>query len=338
MRIRTFVAAVAACGLLLGPAIGGAQQAAPAQQPQADTQPAVQRQAEDRQAQGIQAQVKTHMRSNELIGLQVRNNAGENLGDVNDLLVDLKSGEAKHVVLSFGGFLGIGTRLFAVPWDKAEFRHAEDDKYFVYNVTQEQLENAPSFERDMWPNVNDPQWHSSIDRHYGTTRQARQPAAQERPGRQDTVQPQQQQRATDAPAQPRPDVRTEQRGQVAHDTMYRASTVKDLRIRNQAGEDLGSINDLIVDVAQGKVNFATLTTGATLGIGGRTVAVPFDRFQIRHTEDDRYLVLNATEEQLKTAREFRREDLRDPNWVIVVERHYGPARTAEQPGETIRRE
>lgn len=330
MRVRTFAAAMAVCGLLVGPAFAqeAVQQPAqpPAQQPaQPGLQPA--QQPAERGAEGVEARVKTHMESSDVIGLQIRNAQGENLGDVNDLLVDMKRGEVKHLVLSFGGFLGLGTRLFAVPFDQAKFVHGEEDKHFVYNVTKEQLENAPSFERDRWPNVNDPTWHRTIDTHYGADRTARQPARQDAARRDEA-------RREATPDQPRPDVQVAGQEGVRHDTMFRASTIKDLTLRDKNNRDLGTINDLIVDMNQGKVEFATFAHGATLGLGGRTIAVPFDRLQIVHTEDDRYLVLqDVTDEQLRAAPEFRRDSLRDADYVIRVERHYGPARTAERPGD-----
>jgi hypothetical protein len=80
---------------------------------------------------------------------KVINMAGEHLGKIEDLMIDLENGRVAYAVLSFGGFLGLGNKLFAVPWEALTVRPQEHA--FALNVSRETLENAEGFDKDNWP-------------------------------------------------------------------------------------------------------------------------------------------------------------------------------------------
>jgi hypothetical protein len=87
-------------------------------------------------------------RASKLIGENVRDAEGKNIGKIEDLMLDAK-GNVSFAVMSFGGFLGIGDKLFAVPWNHMRFEHKGNDvTAVVLDVTKETLEKAPSFARD----------------------------------------------------------------------------------------------------------------------------------------------------------------------------------------------
>jgi hypothetical protein len=67
-------------------------------------------------------------------------------------------------VLSFGGFLGIGDKLFAIPWQALQLD--PDNKCFVLDVDKEMLDNAPGFDKDHWPSMADPQWAELVHSHH----------------------------------------------------------------------------------------------------------------------------------------------------------------------------
>lgn len=100
-----------------------------------------------------------------LAGDRVRNSAGEDLGKVEEIMIDIPSGRVAYAVLSFGGFLGMGSKLFAVPWNALTVD--ENNHEFVMNVDKAALENAPGFDKDNWPDMADPTWGSQIYSHYG---------------------------------------------------------------------------------------------------------------------------------------------------------------------------
>ena len=95
----------------------------------------------------------------------VKNSNGEDLGKIEDLMIDLYSGRIAYAVLSFGGFLGAGTKLFAIPWDALTLDTVNNE--FILNVDKSRLENATGFDKDNWPNMADPAFGSNIYRHYG---------------------------------------------------------------------------------------------------------------------------------------------------------------------------
>jgi sporulation protein YlmC with PRC-barrel domain len=103
-----------------------------------------------------------------LINERVRNSAGENLGKIEDIVVDPVTGAIQYAVLSFGGFLGMGDKLFAIPWSSLSVSPARD--YVLLNVDKQTLEKAPGFDRKQWPDMTDATWQNSIHQHYGTTR------------------------------------------------------------------------------------------------------------------------------------------------------------------------
>ena len=100
-----------------------------------------------------------------LTGDRVRNSAGEDLGKIEDVVIDAATGEVAYAVLSFGGFLGIGDKLFAVPW-RALTLNTRDHE-FIFNVERERLEIAPGFDRNHWPDMADPTWGLLINQFYG---------------------------------------------------------------------------------------------------------------------------------------------------------------------------
>jgi sporulation protein YlmC with PRC-barrel domain len=95
----------------------------------------------------------------------VRNAAGEDLGKIEELMMDLDSGRIAYAVLSFGGFLKMGNKLFAVPWQALKADTV--NKQFILDVPRSVLENAPGFDKDKWPNMADPTFGADVYRHYG---------------------------------------------------------------------------------------------------------------------------------------------------------------------------
>ena len=104
-------------------------------------------------------------RVSQLIGKDVRNPQGEKLGEINDLIIDVNNEVIHYAILSFGGFLGLGDKLFAYPL--TVFRHSMDRDELVLDVDKERLRRAPGFERKHWPDWTSPDYNSSIERHFG---------------------------------------------------------------------------------------------------------------------------------------------------------------------------
>ena len=110
--------------------------------------------------QESKARVHTNYRLSPLIGSKVKNMAGEDLGTLEEFMVDIEQGRIIYAVLSFGGFMGLGNKLFAVPWRALILKPQEN--IFVLNVEKEKLENAPGFNRENWPNTANPEWDTPV--------------------------------------------------------------------------------------------------------------------------------------------------------------------------------
>jgi len=104
--------------------------------------------------------------SSTLSGDPVRNTRGEDLGKIEDFMIDLERGKIAYAVLSFGGVLGVGDKLFAVPWRALAVD--TDRKCFVLNVPKDRLKSAPGFDKDNWPDITDAEWGTQVNSFYGT--------------------------------------------------------------------------------------------------------------------------------------------------------------------------
>lgn len=104
------------------------------------------------------------MGANTLIGEDVYNAEDQKLGDIKEIMLTMSDGRVAYAVLSFGGFLGIGDKLFAVPWSVLTLD--TNKKCFRMNVTKEQLKSAPGFDKDDWPDMSDPAWGRGITDFY----------------------------------------------------------------------------------------------------------------------------------------------------------------------------
>jgi sporulation protein YlmC with PRC-barrel domain len=97
---------------------------------------------------------------------KIVNPSGDILGDVKEIMLDMHTGRVSYVVLSFGGFLSLGEKLFAVPWNALKLDTV--NKTFVLDIPKERLEAAPGFDKDDWPNMGDATWAHGIHAYYGT--------------------------------------------------------------------------------------------------------------------------------------------------------------------------
>ncbi len=106
------------------------------------------------------------MGADTLLGNDVYNNADEDLGDIKEFMIDMASGKVAYAVLSFGGILGMGDKLFAVPW--AALKLDTVNKRFTLDVTKDAMKDAPGFDKDKWPTMADDTWARGLHSFYGT--------------------------------------------------------------------------------------------------------------------------------------------------------------------------
>ena len=98
--------------------------------------------------------------SSTLKGNRVTNVNGEDLGRVEEIMIDLERARVAYVVLSFGSHVRGKDKLFAVPWEVLSISH--HDKKFILNVSEETLKEAPGFDKDDWPDSADLRWLTDV--------------------------------------------------------------------------------------------------------------------------------------------------------------------------------
>jgi sporulation protein YlmC with PRC-barrel domain len=111
---------------------------------------------------GLQPEV---LSAGTIIGDNVVNRRGEDLGKIEEIMLDVTTGQVAYAVLSFGGLLGIGDKLFAIPWELLELD--PDNKRFLMDIDKEMLEKAPGFDRSNWPKTTEHQWLAGVYDFYG---------------------------------------------------------------------------------------------------------------------------------------------------------------------------
>jgi len=117
-------------------------------------------------ASGSQGPGPALMGADTLLGEDVVNTEEDSLGDIKEIMIDMRTGQVAYAVLAFGGMLGMGEKLFAVPWQALQLDTV--NKRFVLNVDKERLQSAPGFNPDAWPDMTDVGWAGQINTFYGT--------------------------------------------------------------------------------------------------------------------------------------------------------------------------
>jgi sporulation protein YlmC with PRC-barrel domain len=97
---------------------------------------------------------------------RVVNARGEDIGKIDEIMIDVPTGRVAYAVLSFGGFLGMGDKLFAIPWSRLTLD--EDNKVFLLDLDRATLERAPGFDKNNWPDMADQAWGAEIYSYYGS--------------------------------------------------------------------------------------------------------------------------------------------------------------------------
>ncbi len=234
-------------------------------------------------------------------GDKVVNITGEDLGKIEEIMIDLKSGRIGYAALSFGGFLGLGDKLFAIPWQTLKLR--SHDHAFVLDIPKDVLEKAEGFDKDNWPLTRE-----ELSRTY--TYYGYQPYWQ----------------IGVAAGVPGESQRTAQMGTVAsrdNPDFLSASTIKGDKVVNAAGENLGKIEELMIDLQDGRVAYAALSFGGFLGLGNKLFAIPWQALQMKL--HDHAILLDIPKDVLKKAEGFDKDHwpVTTLEWLSVMYSYYG---------------
>lgn len=264
-------------------------------------------------------------RLSQLIGMNVRDPQGRSIGEINDVVLDLQGGRVQYAVLGFGGFMGLGEKLFAFPMNAFKVaangsgsagpgtgtaqgsatqgrdgaaRTADlSGTHLVLNVPQERLKQAPGFERNQWPDFNDATYRGQIDR-FAQTNGAR------------------------GPAQKNTDLR-------------RGSQLLEADVRDRQDTDVGDVEDVVVDLTTGRVRYAVVDFEPGWFQADRLVVVPVQALRPKRDRGDPDLTFDGTRERLAQAPAFesnRWPDLDASGFRTTVDRWLSGWRTSTAPG------
>ncbi len=279
-------------------------------------------------------------RASTLIGKKVTNDQNESLGEVKDLIINLRSGQAPFAVIATGGIAGLGKSNVLVP---LRTLRSSSGKQLMLSATEEQLQNAPQRPDRNWTGMEQEKWAQDIDRfftgaphqsetwnaHYnqpnqsynqqneGYNQQNRQFARGQEPEWQSEEAGWSHREASRRGALPpeRSGSNRQMLNERNRSTM-KASSLIGRDVRGQDGESVGNVSDLIVDLQRGAMPFAIISYGGALGIGETDVLVPVRA--LRPARNGDAVLIAATKAQFMNARQRAQ-------WQQGVDAYFGQA-------------
>lgn len=230
-------------------------------------------------------------KSSDLTGKKITNPSGEDLGKLEEIVVDANSGRILYGVLSFGGVLGVGDKLFAIPWSSLSL--TSDYKSFVLDIDKDRLKTASGFDKGQWPNFADEQWATKTYQYYG-----RSPYW------------------TGVTAQNATDYRDRWNQRVS--VWQKVSDLCGKDVRNAQDEKIGDISNLAIDPESGRILYGILSHR------GKLFAIPWSAFTF--TGDAKYAILNVNKDKLSESQGFTNDkwpNLVDPTVAGTTHDYYG---------------
>jgi len=110
------------------------------------------------------------VRASKLMGMKIQNSRKESVGQIKDLVIDPATTRVQYVAVTYGGFLGLGDKLFAVPMAAIKVQTDPDNVdrvVLVLDVTKEQMNGDQGFDEQHWPNFSDSKFTGDLFRRYG---------------------------------------------------------------------------------------------------------------------------------------------------------------------------
>lgn len=272
-----------------------------------------------------QDQLNGAAKASDVIGMTVNNYQHKKLGKVEDLAVDVESGRIVQVILSTGGFLGIGDMLTAVP--PGALHHDVAHKVLHLDADKEKLKAAPRFEDSQWAEYSDSNHLSSVYQHFGEGSSFNYLNTSDAP--QDDARDPNLQRNNDVPlkgdvrrnidgtpnaALNRPTDDTWEKNRMARERqsmipvsrlghIQKASKLMGVSVMNKQDNTLGKVDNILVDVQSGRSVAVVVSSGGFLGMGDELSAVPPTALRFNTQRDA--LLLDTTKEMLSSAPHFK---------------------------------
>jgi hyperosmotically inducible protein len=278
--------------------------------------------ARDRMAHPMPHGERLHSaaKASDVIGMTVKNLQGEKLGTVEDLALDVESGRIVQVILSTGGFIGVGDRLSAVP--PGALHHDVTNNVLHLDANKEKLKSAPEFKTEKWAEHGNAEHLSAVYTYYG-----QEPAfrfihkGDNIDGAANTTSTRNadgtwsKNRLTGGNQWMIPAARL---GQI-----QKATKLTGLPVKNMQDEKLGTVDNMLVDVQAGRILAVVVSSGGFLGIGDELSAVPPTALRFNSGNDT--LLLDTTKDMMSAAPHFKSDkwpDFSQPMYSDSVYRAY----------------
>jgi sporulation protein YlmC with PRC-barrel domain len=268
------------------------------------------------------------IRSSELLGYNIENAEGEDLGSVNDAIISLEQGCINYLVLSFGGILGLGESQYLIPWHAVTIDPAEER--LLLNIDPSALDAAPTFDVDNLPDMTSAEWDSELTGYWNAIDVVAPDTAPDSStadqhicdevmpvdigggiGTSDAIT-----ETADAAATPEP---SEEELTVQTPLVIRLSDLLDYTVNNPEGEELGGIEDIMIDWREDRMVYAILSFGGFMGLGEKWFVMPLSSVTVDPVEQR--LIFDADPEVLQDAPGFDADDLpdtADPDWDLGI--------------------
>lgn len=285
-------------------------------------------------------------RANNLLNLPVRNMEDEALGDAVEMILNVQEETVSHVVVGVGGFLGIGERNVAIPYEELTLQQDENDNWmFLLDADREMIENAPEIDLDT-VDLGAAGWEAEFDAYWQEGGAAAPGAAQQTP----TATPEDGDDATPTPAAPGAtglavnsvrltvligsEVMDATAGAApgAQDTPVATPGAQDTPVPGQEMEEfevIGSVEEVIVDTDTGDVHYLVVEAGDVLDLGNVWIPVPMASVDIERAGDDELLrddlIVMVDRQQLSQAPNFEAGEMpstMDPDWDTDIRQYW----------------
>ncbi len=199
-------------------------------------------------------------KASQLISCKITNSKNQDLGEILEIVLDARNEHVAYAVVTFGGFLGMDEKYFAMPWRLIEIsqRGVDDVPRATLGLDQKTLEAAPGFDHSKWPDMADPTWARQVDDYYRTRGEPALPEGAAEP------------KGSGAEG------KTGVEQKPASKTFYyrRLSKLIGMAVVDQDKQRLGEVEDLVIDTRFATVDGALISFGGTLGIGEKFVLLP----------------------------------------------------------------
>lgn len=208
----------------------------------------------------------TRCKASDLIGCSLTNSKNETLGEIEDIVLDGQKLRIAYAVVASGGFLGMGEKYLAMPWQLIEVsqRGSANKPRLTLGLDLETIKAAPGFDKDSWPDMASSTWAAEVDAYYASRNERPRAAG-----------------AKDFKGSVKDGKNVVDHAPASKGFAHRRlSNLIGMSVVDVQHQPMASVEDLIVDTNFAKVDAALLSFGGVLGMGEASALVPSEALSL----------------------------------------------------------